>query len=90
MVDADVSVLAVRTLLMAYDFRPPVNSYHRASCAAIADVAQVILSRMDALKAQGHAKWRDVDLTAIPEGWPISDCAMDGLDPGHVLTCLTP
>ena len=90
MVDADVHVLAIRTLLMAYDFRPPVNSYHRASCAAIADVAHMILSRMDALKARGHAKWRAVDLTAIPEGWPISDCAMDGLDPGHVLACPGP
>ena len=87
MVDADVPVLAVETLLMTYDFRPPVNSYHRASCTAIADIAHLILSRLDVLQAQGHAKWQAVDLTAIPGGWQISDCVLAGLDPGHVLNC---
>ncbi len=87
MVEADVATLAVGTLLMTYDFRPSVNSYHRASCSTIADVAHLILSRMDVLAARGHPKWRAVDLTAIPEGWRISDCVLDGLDPGHELSC---
>jgi TRAP transporter TAXI family solute receptor len=86
-VDADLDVVAVGTVLMTFDFRPPVNSYHRASCTAIADFAHLILSRLEVLKAEGHPKWRAIDLTAIPQGWQISDCVLAGLDPDHELTC---
>lgn len=84
---AGVEVVAVRSVLMAYEFSATGNAYHRASCAAVADAAQVALARLDRLQAEGHPKWRDLDPTDLPAGWEISDCALSGLAPGRALVC---
>ena len=88
--EAAVETVSVRAVLMAFDYVPGRNAYNRLSCAAIADTAHLILARLDALRADGHPKWRDVDPTAIPPGWEASPCALEGLAPGYAFTCVAP
>ena len=85
--ERDVPLVAVKAVLMTYDFTRGRNGYHDASCDAIAEISHLILTRFDQLRAEGHPKWRDVDLTAIPPGWRIGDCVNEGLAPDYVSQC---
>ena len=74
-----VSLVSVKAVLMTYDYDPRKNAYHRRSCEMVAQVSNLILTRFEELKASGHPKWKDVDLTAIPQGWTIGNCVNAGL-----------
>lgn len=80
-------VVAVKAILMTFEYRPNENSYHRASCKAVADVSNQIFTRFNDLKSNGHPKWNQVDLTDIPPGWDISACVNQGLVANYPLTC---
>lgn len=83
----DVSLVAVKAVLMTYDFTRGRNAYHNASCDVIAETSHLLLTRFDRLRDQGHPKWRDVDLTELPPGWRIGDCVNEGLAPDYVSQC---
>ncbi len=85
--DAGVEALAVRSVLTTFDFSATGNAYHRASCAAVGDVAQLVVTRLDQLRAGGHPAWGTVDPADLPAGWEISACALAGLAPGRALVC---
>ncbi len=89
-VPADVPVVAVRSLLVAYDFSPTANAYQAASCRLVSDVSHLILTRLDELRANGHPAWATADLTALPPGAQISPCALQGVDPDYAFTCRHP
>ncbi|MEM7224680.1 MAG: TAXI family TRAP transporter solute-binding subunit [Pseudomonadota bacterium] len=74
-----VPVIAVKATLMTYDF-PQTSQYLRNSCAAVAKVARAIRDNIDWLRANGHPKWRQVDLDFQVPGWTQSTCVRDGLD----------
>ncbi len=82
-----LDVVAVKAVLMTFEYNPNTNGYNRQSCKAVSDVASQILSRFDDLKANGHPKWNQVDLTDIPPGWDISACVNEGLSPTYELSC---
>jgi len=82
-----VDVVAVKAVLMTYDFDPRKNSYHKSSCKAVADVAGSLLSNFDRLRTSGHPKWKDVDLEAVPPGWRISACVKQGMAKTYKLDC---
>ncbi len=88
--DAGVRTVGVRTLLAAYDFNPATNAYHRESCDMVSNLTHLLVSRLDRLRAQGHPKWSETDLTAIPDGWLVSDCALRGVTPGFAFLCRAP
>ncbi len=56
----------------------------------LADVGHLVLTRLDELKANGHPKWGSVELGDLPEGWQISPCILQGLDPAYDFTCRRP
>ncbi|MBK5926875.1 C4-dicarboxylate ABC transporter substrate-binding protein [Rhodobaculum claviforme] len=85
-----VDVVAVKAVLMTYEFNPRRNAYHRESCRAVADIAQVISTRFQALQESGHPKWRQVDLSDLPPGWDVAGCVLAGLTPGRALRCDDP
>ncbi len=89
-VSADVPVVAVRSLLVAYDFSAAANNYQAASCRLVSDVSHLILTRLDELRASGHPSWATADLTALPPGAQISPCALQGVDPDYAFTCRRP
>ncbi|MEP1209524.1 MAG: TAXI family TRAP transporter solute-binding subunit [Rhizobiaceae bacterium] len=82
-----VDVIAVKAVLMTYDFDPRKNAYHKNSCKAVADVASSLLTNFDALRSSGHPKWNDVDLGAVPPGWRISACVKQGMAKSYELEC---
>ena len=61
----DVASLAVKSMLVTYDFQSP------ALRGSLTGFAQSICRNFDKLKSQGHAKWQEVSLTLPPlaKGW---------------------
>lgn len=82
-----VDVVAVKAVLMTFEYDPDANAYHRASCKAVADLSNVILSRFDELKAAGHPKWGNVDLNDLPPGWDVGHCVNLGLADDYPSPC---
>ncbi len=82
-----VDAVAVKAVLMTYDYNPSRNSYHRDSCQAVSDIAHLIVNRFDELKQSGHPKWKQVDLNDIPPGWEVGTCVNAGIDPGYRMAC---
>lgn len=82
-----VDVIAVKAVLMTYEYDPGRNPYHRASCKAVSDITNVIATRFNELRETGHPKWQQVDLNDLPPGWNIGACVNAGLDPNYTLTC---
>lgn len=85
-----LETIAVKAVLVTYDYNARGNAYHRASCEAVSDFAYLILSRITALRENGHPKWSAVDMTALPPGWRVSDCAVAGIAPDRPFICTAP
>ncbi len=85
-----VDVVAVKAVLVTFNFVPRRNVYQAAACRTVADFSHLILSRLDQLKESGHPKWKAVDLTALPPGWTVSNCVLDGLSPSFAFSCRRP
>jgi TRAP transporter TAXI family solute receptor len=82
-----VDVVAVKAVLMTYEYTPNLNSYHRESCKAVSDLANVILTRFGELQSSGHPKWKNVDLNDLPPGWDVSECVNAGLAESYSSPC---
>ena len=82
-----LDVVAVKAVLMTYEYSPLKNVYHRESCRAVSDMAHIITSQFQDLRANGHPKWNQVDLNDIPPGWNISECVNAGLAEDYDLSC---
>ena len=85
-----VDAIAVKAVLMTYEYDPAKNSYHRESCKGVSDITHVILTRFKQLQESGHPKWKQVDLNDIPPGWEVGGCVNTGLAPNYALPCDTP
>lgn len=85
--DTSVDSIAVKAVLMTYDYDPQRNSYHRNSCNAVSDIVHVILTRFSTLQDLGHPKWQQVELNDIPPGWEVGNCVNIGLDTDYQLEC---
>lgn len=82
-----LSVVAVKAVLMTYEYNPRRNTYNAQSCDAVAEVSHQIVSRFSDLQENGHPKWKQVDLNAIPPGWQIGDCVNKGLAGSYQSSC---
>ncbi len=85
-----VDLVAVKAVMMTFDYDPRRNAYHRESCKAVADMAHLVFGNFDRLKEIGHPKWKEVDLTSIPPGWDIATCVNTGLAADYQLQCAAP
>lgn len=83
-----IDVVAVKAVLMTYEYDRARNSYHQESCKAVSDVAHLIAKEFQTLQQSGHPKWNDVDLNDIPPGWNISECVNLGLSEDYELVCV--
>ncbi len=82
-----VDLIAVKAVLMTYEYDPQLNAYHRESCRAVSDLSHVIISSFQDLQETGHPKWKQVDLNDLPPGWNVSECVNAGLDEAYELPC---
>ena len=85
-----VDTVAVKAVLMTFDYDKKRNAYHRDSCKAVADFSNYIITNLDKLQATGHPKWKTVDLTAVPPGWKVGICVKEGLAADYKPTCVAP
>jgi TRAP transporter TAXI family solute receptor len=85
-----VDTVAVKAVLMTFDYDKKRNAYHRDSCKAVADFSNYIITNLEKLQATGHPKWKTVDLTAVPPGWKVGVCVKEGLAAAYKPTCATP
>ncbi|MBP1850096.1 TRAP transporter TAXI family solute receptor [Rhizobium halophytocola] len=82
-----VETIAVKTVIMTYEYGSMKNAYYQKSCKTVADFTKLIVDNIDELRRTGHPKWKDIDLTEIPNGWEIGDCVRKGLDPNYEVQC---
>ena len=78
----DVKSIAVKAILMTYDYQAGRNEYHRQSCKAVSDITYIVnkhLGEMQADSVTYHPKWKQVELSEIPAGWKHSICVRKGL-----------
>ena len=85
-----VQVVAVKAVLVTFDFQPGQNAYQAGSCRMLADLGHLMVTRFDKLRESGHPKWRSVDVRDIPPGWEVSPCVLQGLEPGYMFSCRKP
>ncbi len=85
-----VNTVAVKAVLMTYDYKASKNSYHRNSCKAVSDFSSIILTNLERLKKEGHPKWRDVDLAELPPGWQVGSCVKTGMAANYKPACSAP
>ena len=88
--DKPVDLVAVKAVLMTYDYDAKKNAYHRDSCKSVADISSLILNNLDQLSASGHPKWKTVDLTALPPGWQVGVCVKAGMAVDYKPACVAP
>ena len=70
--DKPVNTVAVKSVLVSYDFR-------RKDCDTVGRFAQVIARQMPWLAENGHPKWKAVDLEFPLRGWEQYDCVRKAL-----------
>lgn len=70
-----VPTLAVMSLLVSYDFSTPVSGYAKTRCNRLAQFSASMRKGLGWLQANGHAKWKSIDLDAEPGIWKRDNCA---------------
>lgn len=85
-----VDLVAVKAILMTYDYEASRNAYHRQACDAVSDLSSLISNNLDSLREFGHPKWQDVDLGAVPPGWDIGACVKRGTSQEYNMNCTAP
>jgi hypothetical protein len=70
--DKAVSTVAVKSVLVSFDFR-------RKDCQTVGRFAQVIARQLPWLAENGHPKWKAVDLDYPLRGWEQYDCVRQAL-----------
>ncbi|MGI9400516.1 MAG: TAXI family TRAP transporter solute-binding subunit [Rhizobiaceae bacterium] len=83
----EVELVAVKAVLMTYDYNVARNRYHRESCKAVSDFSNLILTRLDELKANGHPKWKSVNLAEVPPNWQVGICVKQGMALDYQVEC---
>lgn len=86
----EVGAIAVKAVMMTYDYNVKVNRYQKDSCKSVSDLSYLLLSNLDRLKSEGHPKWKNVDLTDVPPGWRVGDCVKKGMVENYKLRCKSP
>jgi len=88
--DKAVDVVAVKAVLMTYEYKPEKNEYQKQSCKAVSDFSNLLVTNLDRLKKEGHPKWNNVDLSAVPPGWQVAKCVKKGMALSYKLQCSKP
>jgi uncharacterized protein len=85
--DTPVEMGSVKAVLMTFEYEPGRNAYHRESCSSVANFSHLIVDGLERLQSEGHPKWKQVDLSALPPGWQVGSCVKQGLEPAFEPTC---
>ncbi len=86
----EVGVIAVKAVMMTYEFQVRKNRYQRESCKSVSDLSHLMLSNLERLRSEGHPKWKNVDLTDLPPGWLVGNCVKAGMVENYKFQCQAP
>jgi TRAP transporter TAXI family solute receptor len=70
--------IAVKAVLMSFDFSSRKSAYYRERCDALATIGRSIRSNIGNLKKNGHPKWREVNLETTTGNWKLDECSRSG------------
>jgi len=69
-----INTVAVKAVLVSYDFRG-------INCENVGKFAKILQDNLEWLRANGHPKWKSVDLNAPVKGWEQYACVKKYLQP---------
>ncbi|MDG4551414.1 MAG: TAXI family TRAP transporter solute-binding subunit [Candidatus Contendobacter sp.] len=78
----DVPTIAVKAVLMSFDFSGKRTPYFAQRCQQLAKLGQAIRTNIDTLRQTGHPKWKEVNLDEKVGVWPLDGCSRGGAKGG--------
>ncbi len=78
----DVSTIAVKAVLMSFDFSGKQSPYFVQRCRQLATLGQAIRANLGTLRQTGHPKWKEVNLDEKVGIWPLDSCSRSGATNG--------
>ena len=75
----DVPTIAVTAVLVSYDYTMKNESYYHQQCHNMAKLVKALRDNLGDLKANGHPKWKEVDLDAEVGIWKRDSCSAGSL-----------
>lgn len=70
-----VPTLAVTAVLVSYDFSSPINDYYKSRCRDLKLLSKAIRGNIGYLRANGHPKWKEVELDSNVGIWKRDLCS---------------
>ncbi len=70
-----VPTLAVRSILVTYDFTLKNTAYYRKRCQQLSILGKAIYNKLPELRSNGHSKWQEVELNREMPLWKRDKCA---------------
>jgi len=71
----DVPTIAVKAVLMSFDFSGKQSPYFVQRCQQLARLGQAIRANISQLQQTGHPKWKEVNLDEKVALWPLDSCS---------------
>lgn len=75
---ADTPTIAVKAVLMSFDFSSKKTPYFVQRCQQLAQLGPAIRANLSQLRQTGHAKWKEINLDENVESWPLDSCSRRG------------
>lgn len=72
-----VPTIAVKAVLMSFDYSSKKTPYYRQRCQELAKIGQAVRDNIDTLRKTGHPKWKEVDLEAKIGTWELDSCSRE-------------
>lgn len=74
----EVSTVAVKAVLMSFDFSSKQNAYFARRCLQLSKLGQALRANLGMLRQTGHPKWKEVNLDETVGTWPLDSCSRSG------------
>jgi TRAP transporter TAXI family solute receptor len=80
--NGSVPTIAVKAVLMSFDFSGKQSPYFVQRCQQLAKLGQAIRANISQLRQTGHPKWKEVNLDEKVGLWPLDSCSRSGVKGG--------
>ena len=80
-VKTTIPTVAVKAVLISFDFSSGKSAYYRMRCEQLSKIGQSIRYNIGDLKQKGHPKWKEVDLEKKFGIWKLDECSRSSTPP---------
>lgn len=74
-IDQATPTIAVKAVLMSFDFSGKQTPYFRQRCEELGKLGQAVRGQLNNLRQNGHPKWREVNLEDSIGAWKLDACS---------------